>query len=453
MSDETGRRIIIIGGGASAAVLASHLLREPDSDVRVTIIEKDSAVGLGLAYGRAERCHLLNVRASNMSAFPDIPDHFLQWLRATRLLDERNSGSFFFAPRPVYGRYLQSLLDPSDTRLHIVQGECRSVRPLRSGVEVTLAGGASHFSHIAVLATGNEPSVLPSGDCWTGPWADPAESGIAWDDSVAILGTGLTMVDTVLSLLERGHRGPILAISRHGLMPRVHRHVEPLCIDAAEMPFGKELSYFLRWVRGLARERGGGWRCVVDGLRPFAHQIWQSWPAPVKRRFLRHARTWWDVHRHRMAPEIEQRISDLIASGQLQVIAGKVTAVHATASGVSVAYRPRGASTTETANVKRILSCIGVGVDPADSRNPVVRNLIAEGFARQDELKLGIDVATDCAVIDRNGEASARLFAIGPITRSRFWEIVAIPDIRIQCSQLAELIGGTCAVSEAKQTA
>ena len=261
------------------------------------------------------------------------------------------------------------------------------------------------------------------------------------------------MVDTVLSLLERGHRGPILAISRHGLLPRVHRHVEPLCIDAAEMPFGKDLSYFLRWVRGLARERGGGWRCVVDALRPFAHQIWQSWPEPVKRRFLRHARTWWDVHRHRMAPEIERRISDLIASGQLQVVAGRVTAVNATANGVSVAYRQRGASTAETANVKRIVSCIGVGVDPADSSNPVVRNLIAEGFARPDELNFGIDVTTNCAVIDRNGEASARLFAIGPITRGRFWEIVAIPDIRIQCSQLAERIGGGCAAGDVKQTA
>src|SRR5262249_19318255 len=161
----------------------------------------------------------LNVRATNMSAFPDVPDHFIRWLRANRLIDERNSGAFFFTPRPVYGRYLQSLVDFSDPRLRIVQGECLSVRPLRTGVELELADGTSHFGHIAVLATGNEQPALPNDACWADPWADPADCGIAWNDSVAILGTGLTMIDHVLSLLERGHRGPILAISRHGLLP------------------------------------------------------------------------------------------------------------------------------------------------------------------------------------------------------------------------------------------
>src|SRR5262249_38679762 len=142
-----------------------------------------------------------------------------------------------------------------------------------------------------------------------------------------------------------------------------------------------------------------------------------------------------------------------IASGQLQVLAGKVISTKESGDGVSVIYRPRGSFAIEAARVKRIVSCIGIGVDPVQSTNPVVRNLIAEGFARPDELRIGIDVTTDCAVVDRNGDASARLFAVGPITRGRFWEIVAIPDIRVQCATLAGRIGGTSLARETKQTA
>jgi uncharacterized NAD(P)/FAD-binding protein YdhS len=36
------------------------------------------------------------------------------------------------------------------------------------------------------------------------------------------------------------------------------------------------------------------------------------------------------------------------------------------------------------------------------------------------------------------------LFAAGPLTRAAFWEIVAIPDIRNQCAELAARLAATC---------
>ena len=73
MSAENGKHIIIVGGGASGVLLACHLLRNDDDDIRATLIEKRPVVGRGMAYSTAQPGHLLNVRATNMSAFAD--DH------------------------------------------------------------------------------------------------------------------------------------------------------------------------------------------------------------------------------------------------------------------------------------------------------------------------------------------------------------------------------------------
>src|ERR1700689_5103932 len=76
------RRVIIIGGGASGVLLACHLLRRPVNKLEVTLVEKRPDVGRGIAYHTANPDHLLNVRAANMSAFPDEPDHFWRWVCA-----------------------------------------------------------------------------------------------------------------------------------------------------------------------------------------------------------------------------------------------------------------------------------------------------------------------------------------------------------------------------------
>ena len=69
---------------------------------------------------------------------------------------------------------------------------------------------------------------------------------------------------------------------------------------------------------------------------------------------------------------------------------------------------------------------------------PVIRQLLAQGAARADALNLGLDVNADGALVDGKGRASSDIFAIGPITRGTFWEIVAVPDIRIACERLSQ---------------
>src|SRR6202044_1275661 len=100
--------IAIVGGGASGALVAAYLLRCAGDAIHLTLIEPRPQIGRGIAYATENDSHRLNVRASNMSAFPDDPDHFWRWLQAN---GRGGEGRFCFVPRFVYGRYLGSLVE------------------------------------------------------------------------------------------------------------------------------------------------------------------------------------------------------------------------------------------------------------------------------------------------------------------------------------------------------
>jgi len=460
MPQDSSRRVIIVGGGASGVLLACHLLRDSAGDLRVTVIERRADVGRGIAYGTANREHVLNVRAANMSAFADDPEHLWRWLVASgAIADAACSDPFCFVPRPLYGRYIEDLIAPMRTpserppRLHVVRGEAVAISETRSGVAVTLADGSSHVGHVAVLATGHEVPATDHG-YRADPWAVPSGAGLARNATVLVLGTGLTMVDYVLSLVGEGHAGRIMAMSRRGLLPQVHRRTEPMRFDAADVPYGTDLGYLLRWFRRIIAwnaERGGDWRSVVDGIRPFTQTLWQNLPIAARRRFLEHLRAYWDVHRHRMAPDVDVRLKGLIATGRLEIVAGKLLTVEPAGATLRASYRRRSKTTVETVDVAKVVECKGIVTDPRDTANPLLRSLLDHGLARVDPLRIGIEVAGDCALVNRFGHPSARLFAVGPLTRAAFWEIIAVPDIRIQCAELAgRIIGGDATASLAR---
>jgi uncharacterized NAD(P)/FAD-binding protein YdhS len=382
-----------------------------------------------------------------MSAFADDPDHFWQWLQANSPA-AADSDQFCFVSRQIYGRYIESLLQGlswgKNRDLRIVQGECIAVAPAPSGATARLRDGSSISAQLAVLATGNETCLTHmSNSLYANPWEAPTSTNIPQNGHVLILGTGLTMVDYVQSLLHGGHKGPITAISRRGLLPKPHRPVVPFPIDRVDIPFGREIGEQVSWFRKMTRaaqRQGGDWRSVVDGIRPFTQELWQNLTVPARRRFLRHARTWWDVHRHRMAPEVEDFIASTMSSGQLKIIAGKVQSVERSDGAALIVFRPRGCWTTETMEVARIVEYTGINPILHNTTNPVLRDLFGNGFARIDSMGIGLDATNSCALINASGEPSTRIFAIGPLTRAAFWEIVAVPDVRAQCHRLTEHI-------------
>jgi uncharacterized NAD(P)/FAD-binding protein YdhS len=253
------------------------------------------------------------------------------------------------------------------------------------------------------------------------------------------------MIDAWLTLEHRGHRGEIVAVSRRGLLPSTHRKGKPIRLDIADVPLGTELSYFVGWLRDLIRQTqasGGDWRDVLDGLRPFNQRIWQSWPASAKRRFVEHTKAWWDIHRHRMAPPIHERLTEAVEAGHIRLVAARVEAMTGQRDGIAVRLLHRHSKTPETLVVDRVYDCTGITKDLSAGSIAVVRDLIERGLARPDPLRLGLDVTENCAVIDENNAASAKLFAVGPLTRGTFFEIEAIPDIRAQCARLAKVLAG-----------
>jgi len=435
--------VTIIGGGASGVLLAAHLLRDPGSDIAVTLIEK-AQVGQGVAYSASQHDHRVNVPARGMSAFADDADHFSRWLQSRGHPPEQSS--WVFVPRRLYGTYLRDLLkdagEANPGRLTVLHDEVLSVRETASGMETLLANGTTLPSRHVVLAVGHETHSSRSRGIAVRVGSED-DTVLPSDAEVMILGSGLSMVDAWVSLSDARHAGPITVISRNGLLPKGHRDVKPLTIAEAEVPFGASLVQWLRWFRALILETetaGGDWRSVVDGIRPYNQRIWQSWSRETRRQFLRHLRPWWNIHRHRLPPELHDRMADGVASGQVRLVAGEFVTVTGRDLAAEAEIRRHGTTTRETMQIARVYDCGGVSVNVETSSNPVIRDLVTSGKARPDELRIGLDVDEHCAVIDAQGHVSTRLLAIGPLTRGRFFEIEAIPDIRVQAANIARRI-------------
>ncbi|MBZ9963806.1 FAD/NAD(P)-binding protein [Mesorhizobium sp. BR1-1-2] len=442
-----GSSIIIVGGGASGVVLAAHLLRQPNPDLRVTLIEKRPHFGQGIAYSTLLSAHVLNVSAAGMSAYADDPGNFWRWLLERRLATPEQAP--VYAPRSIYARYLGELLEDLEAReretgrLRLIHEESLSISPTASGVEVALANGTSVVAHLAVLATGHD-EVPAMGQGHAVRMGSEADTALDPDRSVMVLGTGLSMVDAFLALEQRGHRAEIVAVSRRGLLPSPHRKGNPIKLDVADIPLGTQLSYFVGWFRDLIRENqkaGIDWRDVVDGLRPFNQKIWQNWPASAKRRFVEHTKAWWDIHRHRMAPEVHSRVTQAVQSGRIRLVAGRVVDI-AAGQEFTVQVQSRHTKRLERFKVARIYDCSGIVRDISASSNSVVRSLVDRSLARPDPLRIGLDVTANCEIIAGDGTVSRKILAVGPLTRGTFFEIDAIPDIRVQCARLSKQLLG-----------
>ena len=455
MAGQRGKTIAIIGGGFSGSLLAFHLLNRCGPQDRILLIERNRRFGLGLAYSTGNSNHLLNVRAGNMSAISDRPTHFVEWLRDLPREELANlaepPGPTGFVPRGLFGRYVQHLLgdriwrEGRSRQLDLVTDEAVALHRREPGWEIELAMGRKIAVDEAVLAIGNFPPSNSTPGYFGDPWDANALTGLAPDRALLILGTGLTMIDTVISLLDRGHHGPIYALSRRGLLPRVHLPTQGGALPAPwvfdEPPRATSLVSLLRLVRAAcdeAEKQGRGWRVVIDGLRSHTQRLWQDMPLPERARFLRHLRPWWDVHRHRTAPQIMERILQARDRGQLRLLTGRVTSKDRRPSGFAVTVAPRGRQIPLSLVVDRIIDCSGPRTDCTKIDQPLLRQLLCEGRIRPDPLRLGIEVEPDGAVVGRNGRAAPDLFAIGPITKGTFWEIVAVPDIRVACERLAE---------------
>lgn len=453
------RTIAIVGGGVSGALVATHLLAN-EAGPRVLLIEPRAEAGRGLAYSTDCPAHLLNVPAANLSAFPDTPGHFLEWARAQL---GAQIDPYTFLPRRLYGTYVRGVLEeqalratPTGRFQHLTSA-AEGLRLTPQGAELQLEGGQTVQAALVVLALGNAPprqlvatdGSSPAGsDRYFGsPWLPGALEQPANEEAILLIGTGLTAVDAVIALRDTGYKGTVHAISRHGHLPHAHppAGIKPVSILPDPAPSTiRALFALLRQEARQAAEQDLNWRPLIDGLRPHTNALWASLPTAERLRFQRHLRSLWDIHRHRMAPSIAERILTLQREGTLRVQASRFASVKATPDGFEVGLSPRGGGASQTLNVGRIINCTGPESDYRRIASPLVSDLLAQGLAVPGPLGQGLRVTPEGALYQANDTPSDWLFTLGPTKIGTLFETTAVPEIRTQAIQLATELGRRC---------
>jgi uncharacterized NAD(P)/FAD-binding protein YdhS len=443
MNTQTNERftVAIVGGGAAGALTAYHLLRSL-TDLRVILIEPRSSIGLGLAYATPSLRHLLNVPAGKISAIPSEPGHFLLWLRAHH---DPDADAGTFAPRAIFGRYVQSLL-AAVSGLERLQAEVVGYRESEQGAVLTLSDGSTLAADRVVLATGNfDPALLPGisptavsrGIYAHNAWVPATYAALDENAPVTLTGSGLTAVDVLLRLREQGHRGVVTAVSRHGVLPLRHAAYTPA--EKPAIPAGTQptsLAY-LRAVRN-AIASGMEWRAVIDSLRAVTNPLWLALPLKEQRRFRRHLQRRWEVRRHRMAPTIADLVDAELNAGTLVLREGSLERVEDRQGNAFVTTRNKLGKQTHPA--ARVINCTGPHMRYERVASPLLRSLFTRNVATCGPHGTGFLCDDQGALLNADRQPSRRLFNVGPGRLGTLLESIAMPEIREQAFALAQLL-------------
>jgi uncharacterized NAD(P)/FAD-binding protein YdhS len=449
--------VVIVGGGASGTLTATHLLRtlaETKVRARLVLIDRYGRHGTGQAYSTTNPAHLLNSVAASMSALADDPGHLLRWCH--RYGSAATPGTLL--PRRVYGRYLRATLADAERDARGTASVARLTRAveaitrpgLRRALRVHLGHGGRLDADAVVLATGN---LTPATGPWSGaadrhvadPWAPGALARIG-DGDVLVIGTGLTMLDVATTLTGDDPDTVVYALSRHGLLPARHRRPRtPGATSAALDETLKNgalgtgdpiwLSELMRAVRSAVTAEAGDWPAVIESLRPRIPDLWARLPLGERRRFLTRVARYWEIHRHQAPAATADRIAALRESGRLRVIRGRLLSTERCPDGLRALVECGGDRRELRAGW--LVSATGPGADITTTTDPLMSALLEGGLARPDPLRLGIDADGDGRVLDAGGRSRAPLFTLGPPLRGVRYETTAIPEIRAQAASLA----------------
>ncbi|ANI55840.1 FAD/NAD(P)-binding protein [Pseudomonas glycinae] len=454
------KTLVIIGAGFSGTVAAIEFLRSAPEDTRLIIINRSGAVARGLAYGTSSSKHLLNVPAGNMSALVDDPDSFLNYCQA--LIPDTTSSSF--VSRKLYGDYLASLLESAerDTKSHIaverICAEVVSLKPHEQGAQIKLSGGKTVLADQVILAFGHFPprtpaaltSLLESPHYVANPWAGSVTDSDKQSESILLIGSGLTALDVVSSLGKVSDAGQIYLLSRRGLMPLSHRAhkngQQPPTSWRDEMLNAEPtvLSY-LRTLKAqveAGKALGLNWRDVIAAIRPITSRLWMRLQTKERRRFLRHLQPYWDVHRHRVAPQTHEFFADAVNRKKIIPIAGRIRSIETGDGKTLITLQRRGRHDVEKLQIDRIINCTGPNSNPNLIDESLIQQLISDGLITVDDLGLGLRVDEHLCVQSKNGNPSPWLSYVGPMLKAELWEATAVPELRVHASALARRISG-----------
>lgn len=432
--------IVIVGGGFAGVAAAYHLLERGSPQARISLVERGSKVGRGVAYGVTSPLYRLNVPASRMSIDPRKPDDFVLWAGATATPNA-------FLPRALYGAYVEAALTKAmregRSELCVIRGDV-------SGIDedsVQLSDGRILSADIVILATGLAPRIAPrwmtSDPRIIDSWDERGLVSLSPRGRVLVLGSGLSALDVIATLSAQDFAGHVTVLSRHGLLPRPHidpvLRPNPLATEAIETA-PTELRALLGWARSLVHARtvaGEPWQLAIDALRPHISRVWQRMSARDRARFVQSVRPYWDVLRHRAPSDMLELVARWEERGMLERAAGQVVSCESREAGLDVLIRARGEQ-TRLERFDAIVRCTGPALAQSEMDAPLLASLLARGTATRDLAGLGIVTARDGAMVDTKGDVSTRIFTLGALRRASEWECTAVPEIARQALALAE---------------
>lgn len=450
--------VAIIGGGLSGAAVAYHLAGLTDADV--VVIEPRADLGRGMAYATPDPDHRLNVPDHKMTLRSDRPEDFRRWLHTVEAPSlpansARLSGEIY-APRAVFGSYVAAQLSPLQAAGRLRHVQARVISVVRTDrYALGLSDGGTVVADIVVLATTHPNAGLPrelaglAGDpaLIADPFADGALPGVGADDRVLIVGNGLTSADIVASLHKRGHRGQITALSRHGYRSQSHGPLQAeTTADFAKAPARTALDLLRRTRAALAKDASLGltWHAVFDRLRAQGPAIWAALPDPERRRFLRHLRALWDIHRFRIAPQTYEANQQMQRLGRLVSLGARI--VSATPGNpVKLSLQARRNGTRFTVAVEHVILATGPAHGGVIAATPALADLAALGLLQPDPLGLGLLTAANGQAVPVSDEADGTLLVAGPLARAAVGELMGVPEVITWAEHIAREVAAQVA--------
>ena len=466
MSEQSRRKIAIVGGGAGGVLLASALTRS--GPVLFDVVLVDPRPGRGLAYGVSDDAYLLNTRAGAMSLDPGSPSGFVDWLNTCRPAAEPWNAADF-APRRLYGDYLEARLGDLSRRTPglgstcVLAGRVKAISRQEDGWSLLLASGERLEADAVVLATG---PARPRRLVFNGridleayvqddPWDEAALRSARAGGEVLIAGAGLAFADTAAALWRQNPEIRVVAVSRHGLPPRIHGEEgagDPV-FARGYATTARELHTRLVNAAGLIEDDPEIRPSRLAELRPHGGRVWAALEPDERQMFLRHFRAYWEVERHRLPPALGETLREAQRQGRLELVRGRIAEAKPLrdGSGARVALVTHAGPRALT--VRRVINCTGPEEDPYRSQNPALLDLLAQGLASADELGLGLRVLEDATAIAADGRPTPGLYALGGLTRGRFFEVSGLPEIRAQAFALAEVLAAAPQQTKARSLA
>lgn len=453
--------IVIVGGGFTGGAVAYHLAsRHLPRLGLITVVEPRPLLGAGLAYSTTDGAHRINVPAAKMSLISDQPGHFAEWLERTGAADKdaQTPEGHWFPQRRVFGLYVDATMLPllGEGLIHHSQTRATAIERQGEHFRVSLEDGTAINADIVVLAaTHPAPSVPAPLQSLIGQpgfvanaYAPDAIDGVGPRDRVLIVGNGLTSADLIAALDARGHVGPITSLSRHGLRSKGHA-------PSAWEPRGDFTTEPARTALGLlsqiraeleaGRAAGESWHPVFDALRNQGRAIWTALAPAERQRLVRHLRVFWDVHRFRIAPQVEAVLERRIAEGTLEIHAGSIVAASLEGQSIAVDIRPRSQAAVLHQPFDAVLVATGPAHAAAIQENPAFASLHAEGLVRLDDYGLGLSVDPQANALDATGLPVAGLYVAGPLARGTFGELMGLLEVTRHAEFVAARIADTIA--------